>query len=622
MSRSIGILLIALLIQSSAALTHESGTTANAAAESRESAGLVVEEFGETAPWTHLEFNNATDNFQFLIVSDRTGGNRAGVFPDALRKAELLQPEFIMSVGDLIQGYTEDRAEVNRQWDEFGGLLSDLSIPFFHVAGNHDFSNSVMGEIWQERHGRPYYHFRYRDVLFLCANTEDGRRATIGEEQIAYFRDVLARHSDVRWTLVFQHRPLWVGDAERAPGWIEFENLLQDRDYTVFAGHFHRYTKHVRNDRRYIILATTGGGSDLGGPDRGEFDHVAWVTMTDEGPVLANLMLDGIWDEDIFTTRTAELLTQLVNVRPSPHLLSSSGEVVTEMGFRVINDEDIPLQVTAIAEPHALLPVAWTMSAMVPPNSVEDFEVPLQPAPAGIGVDGSPVPVTVTTGYAPADHRPLEITRTLNLAAARLRTLPAKPAGLRIDGQLTDWPELGYRTTPEDGSSSPGMEGNATFALGRDAEMLYVAVRVVDDVVIADDPASGTWERDYVEVRLDPRPFARRAPYIGQWDNRTAIYLAGFPSQKAGAAEVWRRDRFPAELRVEQRLTADGYALELAVPLSWLEERSGVGRLDGLSVNVTAVDLDMIDGDKRHSSWQAAWHVDEAVVGAGSFELR
>ena len=35
------------------------------------------------------------------------------------------------------------------------------------------------------------------------------------------------------------------------------EQMLGGRDYTVFAGHFHRYVKHVRNDRRYITLATT-----------------------------------------------------------------------------------------------------------------------------------------------------------------------------------------------------------------------------------------------------------------------------------------------------------------------------------------------------------------------------
>lgn len=31
----------------------------------------------------------------------------------------------------------------------------------------------------------------------------------------------------------------------------------------------------------------------------GEFDHIVWVTMTDSGPRIANLLLDGIFDENV-----------------------------------------------------------------------------------------------------------------------------------------------------------------------------------------------------------------------------------------------------------------------------------------------------------------------------------
>ena len=57
--------------------------------------------------------------------------------------------------------------------------------------------------------------------------------------------------------------------------WPQVEEMLGERDYTVFAEHFHRYVKHVRNDRKYITLATTGGISNLRGSVYGEFDHIA-----------------------------------------------------------------------------------------------------------------------------------------------------------------------------------------------------------------------------------------------------------------------------------------------------------------------------------------------------------
>src|SRR5262249_14438497 len=72
-------------------------------------------------PWTTLELNNQPRNFQFAIVTDRTGGHRPGVFADAVRKLNLLQPEFVISVGDLIEGYSEDPGQWALEWAEFQG---------------------------------------------------------------------------------------------------------------------------------------------------------------------------------------------------------------------------------------------------------------------------------------------------------------------------------------------------------------------------------------------------------------------------------------------------------------------------------------------------------------------
>src|SRR5688500_4242016 len=138
-------------------------------------------------PWTSLKLNNDPKNFQFAIVSDRTGGHRPGVFEDAVTKLNLLQPEFVMSVGDLIEGYTKNVVEIERQWDEFQSFTAKLKMPFFYVPGNHDYSNEVMAAKWKERFGRSYYHFVYRNVLFLCLNSEDPQR-NIGAEQLAYVK--------------------------------------------------------------------------------------------------------------------------------------------------------------------------------------------------------------------------------------------------------------------------------------------------------------------------------------------------------------------------------------------------------------------------------------------------
>jgi len=288
---------------------------------------------GGIAPYSHLDFKNDPDDFQFAIVSDREGGERPGVFPAAIRCLNLLRPEFVMSVGDLIPGYTQDEAALEAQWGEVEGMIDQLDMPFFYVAGNHDMGYPVMRKVWRERRrAKDYYHFIYKGVLFLVLSTEDpptepsrelaqsyadfkrlqkedpakaketlpARRREwakmipprISDAQVEYVRGVLAENPEVRWTLCFLHKPAWEEEEVYEPNFARIEELLAGRPYTFFAGHQHNYKLTRRNGRDYIRLGATGAVFHHEGA--GSMDHVAWVTMTDDGPIVANLLLNGI----------------------------------------------------------------------------------------------------------------------------------------------------------------------------------------------------------------------------------------------------------------------------------------------------------------------------------------
>jgi hypothetical protein len=252
-------------------------------------------------PWTDQVFRADPNNFQFAIVSDRTGGSRPGVFEKTVTQLNLLQPEFVICVGDLIDGYTQDQKELDRQYSEIDEMLSSLEMRFFRVVGNHDISNPVMLEAYRKRYGLPYYHFLYKNVLFLIVSTEDeDESACISSTQIAYVQKTIKDNKDVRWIFVFMHKPLFIekfGYLDQ--GWAQIEEALSGRPHTVFAGHWHNYGNLTKYGQNYIHLATTGGGSKLRGVDAGEFDHIVWVTMTKEGPIIANLMQECIYDKNI-----------------------------------------------------------------------------------------------------------------------------------------------------------------------------------------------------------------------------------------------------------------------------------------------------------------------------------
>ena len=300
---------------------------------------IQIEKPSGSNPWSHLNFPDANIDFQFAVIGDNTGGAYPGVFDKAMAKINLVQPEFVLSVGDLIEGYSNNREALIAEWDEIDASVDKLDMPFFYVSGNHDKGDPASVDVWRERLGRSYYHFVYKDVLFLCMDTEDPMdirpdwlvegiaevmrlRKTdpdaalvkqnemlarvkdgfltgeeyvprFSEEQIDYFKDVIDTYTDVKWTFVIVHRPVW--QAPRENRFMEIEAALAGRPYTVFAGHAHTYDYQERKGMDYIRLSTTGGAWVLDPP--GNFDHITWVTMTDEGPVVANITLDGIFEK-------------------------------------------------------------------------------------------------------------------------------------------------------------------------------------------------------------------------------------------------------------------------------------------------------------------------------------
>ena len=87
-------------------------------------------------------------------------GGDAGVLPAALEMVNRLQPEFVVSLGDLIEGYTDARRKPGERSDlsrvvarNSTSNSAELEMPFFFIAGNHDINNPPSVAVWRERYG-------------------------------------------------------------------------------------------------------------------------------------------------------------------------------------------------------------------------------------------------------------------------------------------------------------------------------------------------------------------------------------------------------------------------------------------------------------------------------------
>lgn len=288
-----------------------------------------------------IVFGDTCQTLKFAVIGDRTGREKAGYFESkVIESLNLLQPEFVVNAGDNIKGYTEDVNDISKQWDVFDASIKKINMPFYRTVGNHDITNDVMEGVYKKRYGQPYHYYLHKDVLFLFVSTEDppvnlpddvknkrhteikGIRkkikksgytaeiladlkayedkslnlagARISDEQVDYFKNVLKKNKNVRWTFVLMHKRAW---KERNPdaNWLKLEKLLAGRSYTVFAGHEHKYEYTNRNGHDYIGLGTAGGGWLFPDTVAGVYDHVMLVTVGDGEPVMCNILLDSVF---------------------------------------------------------------------------------------------------------------------------------------------------------------------------------------------------------------------------------------------------------------------------------------------------------------------------------------
>jgi len=262
--------------------------------------------------------------FSFVVFGDRTGGVPEGLatLEQAVRETNLLDPDLVMTVGDLVNGYNTT-GEWLEQMRAYRKVMGKLRMRWYPVAGNHDIywrgPDTPEGhhEKNYEKHFGPlWYSFRHKNAAFVVLYSDEGDREKnrkgwrhakvnrFSDAQLAWLGETLGRHRTADHVFVFLHHPRWIGEVYPDSNWSDVHALLKKAGNVraVMAGHIHRRRYDGRRDGiDYLTLAVVGGHIPYEARNTGWLNHFNVVTVRKDRVSHASIAVGATLDPKAMT---------------------------------------------------------------------------------------------------------------------------------------------------------------------------------------------------------------------------------------------------------------------------------------------------------------------------------
>ena len=427
---------------------------------------------------------------RFAVIGDRTGGHEPGIHGEIMGEIERMKPDFVVGVGDMIEGYSGDIAAIEEEWKQYAALARTLTMPFYMVPGNHDIWDSTSAELYRKHISEPYYSFDTGPLHFIMLDT--GRWSTetsFPQEQLDWLKSDLEQNRQAEYTIAAYHIPYWIETvAKGQPDRLHDIFVAYGVD-AVFTGHYHVYFSGKYDGIVYTGVGSSGGHCEPG--LTGLKYHFMWVTADNEGISIAPIEMGSVrrWDE--VTAETFNLVNDIrreaMQVDKIPLGTATSLE---EAAFEVTVKNfsgDSTLSGTlqwSVEGPWSIRPKRLPIQIAPGESHKASFQArtrgPLYPAP------------TVSLAYPYASGKSIDIEAPLGLTrTVYARRVEAPP---EIDGRLSEPEWRDPVTALYTGEWFTETADSTSFAFGWDESNLYIGA-----VCMEEDMASlvaGSTEHD------------------------------------------------------------------------------------------------------------------------------
>ncbi len=426
---------------------------------------------------------------RFAVIGDRTGTHVVGVYGQIAREIQRLKPDLVLSVGDLIEGYTDDRAVVEKQWLDYKNLIELLTMPIHFAPGNHDIWNPMSLQLYKRFIGEPYYSFDVGDAHFIVLDTSRSLAFDdFPENQIEWLKDDLKEHQDASHAFVILHVPYWIDTIAKGESNSLHDIFVEYGIDAVFTGHHHEYFSGAYDGILYTGVGSSGGGiSETLADFRFQF---VWVTVDGQDISIAPIEMGSVfaWDEVTASEYNFASTARLSAIDISKALVE---ETLT------VADSNVEVSITNLSTSPIDDMLRWEMPKgwIVTPK-----ELPVKVAPLGKYVasfrvecvgDLYPVP-TLRTMYPISEKKKFTLEKRLPIAR-RATAIKAEQAPI-IDGVVDEniWSNPITKLLAPNGGSVDIEPAHFFFAW--DESNLYLGAKCIENDI--ESIAADATERD------------------------------------------------------------------------------------------------------------------------------